>query len=413
MENLIESYNDPRTGLSNAYSFYKSLAKKLDVSQKYTYADVKRMISMNEAYQINKQGTKINYFPITGQGEYSFQIDLMFPNPVRGFTAILCVINVNTRVAYAYAIKSKTQTYDKLKEWIDYMNANNLKVNFIQSDKGSEFNNKKVKELFEDNDIEFDTVNTADHKAQGKVERFNGSLRRLITVYESANKSSDWVSVLDDLIFNYNNRFHRSIGCSPAEADENTDAVRQAEQFRNAKQDFDKFKVGNNVRVLLNKDKFQHGRREWSDEIYKVVEIKGNLIGIQRSEDEERVLYKKHYELQIVMTVVSAAPRDDAENLRNEKTKVKSEKTAKRRLAKENIVSSLNDTPETIQRRSTRTKEIFDKSLVGRKINRNGEKGTITAYDPDGEFKWFVKFNKEAKRDSEFMNKNELKLYLD
>ena len=42
----------------------------------------------------------------------------------------------------------------------------------------------------------------------------------------------------------------------------------------------------------------------------------------------------------------------------------------------------------------------YDKSLVGRRIDRgNGDIGTITKYETDGPYHWFVKYDKVAKNE--------------
>ena len=188
----MESYYDVKHGLGSAYKFYKS-------QNKYTLAQIQGMIGKQEAYQINRQGTATAFFPILGVAPGSYQADLMFPEAWRGYTCVLCIINVITRVAYCYAQRSKSDTYDNLRLWLKSLDG---KVSFVQTDSGSEFVNHKVKALFEEEGIEFHAVDPGDHTGQGKVERFNGTLRRLITVYESAYKTRDWVSVLPDLVFN-------------------------------------------------------------------------------------------------------------------------------------------------------------------------------------------------------------------
>jgi hypothetical protein len=56
----------------------------------------------------------------------------------------------------------------------------------------------------------------------------------------------------------------------------------------------------------------------------------------------------------------------------------------------------------------------FDGSLVGKRYDMGGgEIGTIKRYEPDdGEYKWWVKFDKKAKLDSDWVNEEEIKKYL-
>ena len=199
-------YYDPRVGLGSAYKFYKT-------QDKYTYKQIKEMLDKKEAFQLNKQGTQTAFFPNVGRGMYSYQGDIMFPDEYNGYNGILCIINVITRVAYCYALKNKTQeeVYDKFIQF--FRDLNGLPIEHLQTDNGKEFTNKKLRALLNSENIDFYTVDPGDHFSQGIVERFNETLRRLITIYESAYKTRDWVSVLPDLVYNYNHRYHTSLGC--------------------------------------------------------------------------------------------------------------------------------------------------------------------------------------------------------
>ena len=289
----MEEYYNPRTGLGSAHKFYKSQSK-------LSYAEVKSMLAKQEAYQLNQQGGKVEYFPIWGRGAGSYQADLMFPPAYRGFDTILCIINVNTRVAACYAQKGKSAdvTFGNLKRWLDGTHG----VSFIQTDNGREFLNAKVKRLFEERGVTFDTVEPGDHDGQGKVERFNETLRRLITVYTDGVQSDDWVSVLDDLVWNYNHRYHRALKMAPSEADESTGRAQQWAQYQEAKKQFDRFAVGDTVRVLRQKGVFDKGRKQWSKDTHEIDAEKGHLFHV------EGVGWKKHYELLKVSAVERVVP---------------------------------------------------------------------------------------------------------
>ena len=234
----MESYYDPKKGLSGVYATYKA-------QNKYTLKEIKEMLSRQEPYQLNTQKVKVYYFPIVGHGKKSYQADLMFLDPDKGYSSILCIINVITRVAYAYPLKSKSETFEKLRDWFK----DNPSVKSLQTDRGSEFTNKKVKGLFKD----IDYYQVESDNAQGKVERFNQTLRRLITVYpQSAYKTTKWVEVLPDLLHNYNHRFHRSLGGAPIDANEDEQFVRELEKYDKAENQLAQFQVGDRVRVLTN-----------------------------------------------------------------------------------------------------------------------------------------------------------------
>ena len=373
----MEAYYDPRKGLGSAYKFYKS-------QKKYTYEQVKAMLEKQEAYQLNKQGTKTAYFPIVGVTSGSYQADLMFPNEYKGYTCILCIINVITRVAYCYAQKSKSETYNNMAKFLEDVEG----VNFIQTDSGSEFVNRKVSQLFEDKGIEFHAVDPGDHTGQGKIERFNQTLRRLITIYQSAYKTLNWVKVLDDLVYNYNHRYHRSIGCAPIDADEATVFDQELGKYDLALKQFNKFAVGDKVRVLINKDIFDKGRKEWSPTVYRIDQIEGHRLHVPG------IGWKKHYELQRIEGVHTKLLDDNTEI---DRKAIKKEKKVKRDLRKEGVSSK-----DVIE---------YGKNLIGKRVKDGKDKGVIFKYDRIGDYKWWVRF--DGNRDDEAMNLEEIKRMLD
>ena len=386
----MADYYNPRVGLGSAYKYYKS-------QDKYTYKEIKEMLANKEAFQLNKQGTKTAFFPIVGKGMYSFQADLMFPDEYNGYTCILCIINAITRVAYCYAMKNKTQeeVYDKFVEFFKDLKGS---IHYLQTDNGKEFTNKKMRELLKQENVEFSTVSPKDHAGQGKIERFNGTLRRLITVYESAYKTRNWVSALDDLVYNYNHRYHRVIGCAPIDCDEVTQFDKELKKYDEAEKQFAMFSVGDRVRVLIPKQEFDKGRKQWSNEIYKIDDIKGHKLLVDG-------VWRKHYEVQKIKAVhkklLDNNEAIDKEGIRKEKKVVRD--LRKEGVSKENVVEN---------KRDRRIK--FDGSLVGKSYDMgDGEIGTIKRYDPDdGEYKWYVKFDKKAKLDSDWVNEEEIKKYL-
>ena len=387
----MADYYDPRVGLGSAYKYYKS-------QDKYTYKQIKEMLDKKEAFQLNKQGTKIAFFPIVGKGMYSYQADLMFPVEYNGYTCILCIINVITRVAYCYAMKNKTkeEVYDKFVKFFEDLDG--YPIHYIQTDNGKEFTNKKLRELLKKENIEYDTVDPEDHAGQGKIERFNGSLRRLITIYESAYKTRNWVNALDDLVYNYNHRYHSAIGCAPVECDEISQFDKELKKYDEAQKQFSMFSVGDRVRVLIPKQEFDKGREEWSNEIYKIDDIRGHKLLVDG-------VWKKHYELQKIEAVHKKL-FDNNEAI--DKEAIRKEKKVKRDLRKEGV--SDKNIVET--KRERRIK--FDGSLVGKRYDMGGgEIGTIKRYEPDdGEYKWWVKFDKKAQLDSDWVNEEEIKKYL-
>ena len=385
VNNIMEDYYNPRKGLSGVYSTYKG-------QDKYTLKQIKEMVQRQEAYQLNKGKTKIHFFPIVGHGPHSYQADLMFLDDDDGYKVILCIINVITRVAYAYPQKTKTEeeTLENFQKFYKEV----PDVEHLQTDRGSEFINKSVKKLFKN--IDYYQVDT--DYAQGKVERFNQTLRRLITLYQDGHKTTKWVNVLPDLLYNYNHRYHRSIGCAPVDANEQDMYMQEMGKYDLAEAQLSSYKKGDRVRVLLNKKKFQKGRSQWSTKVYEIEKIDGHRL-IVNGEPYQ------YYQLQKVGNVHKKL-FDDNEEV--DKEAIVKEKKVVRDLRKEGV----SDKNIVENKRERRIK--FDGSLVGRRYDMGGgEIGTIKKYEADnGEYKWFVKFDKKAKLDKDWVNEEEIKKYL-
>ena len=394
----MENYYNPKLGLSSAYKIYKG-------QHGLTLNQVKDTIQTYEPVQLNKQIGKIEYYPIVGHGPNSYQADLMLLDPDDGYNCILCIINVITRVAYCYALKKKSDvkndselvkdTYRGLKDFYKTV----PDVEHLQTDAGTEFVNSKVKELFSDIDYYATSVKTA----QGKVERFNQTLRRLITIYQSAYKTTKWVKVLPDLVYNYNHRFHRSIGCSPIECNEEFQFAKEMERYDIPNQKVLIFKKGDKVRILLNKDLFDKGRAEWSSKVYRVDKIDGHRIIV----DGEPYQYYQLQKIEGVHTKLF----DNNEEV--DKVGIKKVKKVVRDLNKEGIAKYNKPGLKEQEVVGKRVRVKYDKSLVGRLIDRgNGETGKIVEYDPEGDYKWFVKYDKKAKLKHEWMDAYEVQQFL-
>jgi hypothetical protein len=153
----------------------------------------------------------------------------------------------------------------------------NIKPRKLWTDQGTEFTNNQFKKFLANNNIELYHVYN-----EGKAviaERFNRTLGEIIAKHLTSNDTKNYVSVLQKLIYEYNNKYHTSIKMSPVEAQksENVSTV-----FRNLYSDKElvsdvkpKFKVGDRVRIYRWKSHFEKGRAEnWTREIFVVSKVK-------------------------------------------------------------------------------------------------------------------------------------------
>ena len=92
------------------------------------------------------------------------------------------------------------------------------------------------------------------------VERWNRTFKTRIQRYFSENKTFKWISVLQQFTRNINNSINRSINAAPADVDlTNADSIRKLlyPLMKNPKPC--RYKVGDVVRVVLDKTLFQKG----------------------------------------------------------------------------------------------------------------------------------------------------------
>jgi hypothetical protein len=109
-ELLAKIYFDPATGFQGLKKLY---TKAKEVNPAISIADVKNFLQNNTTDQIHRKvANKESGVQILG-GVGHFQLDLTFlsqyKNQNRGFHIILVCVEVNTKKAYARALKNKTQ----------------------------------------------------------------------------------------------------------------------------------------------------------------------------------------------------------------------------------------------------------------------------------------------------------------
>lgn len=140
-----------------------------------------------------------------------------------------------------------------------------------QTDFGSEFYNRHVKQVFAKHNINHYSV-YSEMKA-ALVERFIRTLKEKIYKYFTASNSWRYVDVLADLVHSYNHSVHSSIKMAPAQVDEgNTNTVWHTLYGTTKKTKLScTFRPGDYVRISRAKHRLQKGYLpKWSREIFIV-----------------------------------------------------------------------------------------------------------------------------------------------
>lgn len=283
--------------------------------------DIEAFVEKQEGHQLTKDQRGTAYFPVWGHGPGSYQADLMFVKD----KPILCVVNVNSRYAYAYALTNKGSkgVADALSVFVKEAEPRSP-CEFLQTDNGSEFLNKDVAKVLERSGVTHTTVEAGDHRGQSYVERFNQTLRRLVQLWTDTT-GVPWRPVLPQLVENYNNRYHRVIMMPPSQANDLTGMYLKQVQYEQARKQLTKLKVGDSVRKQIHKATFDKGRVRWSKAIHTIESAEGNRFVLSDGSTA------RHYELQKVPTdTVVSVHRDTDVERAQEKTSAKKERDFKR-----------------------------------------------------------------------------------
>lgn len=194
-----------------------------------------------------------------------------------GFKYILCVIDVFSKYAYARPLKKKNS--ETIKTCFESIFAEaKATPRHIQSDKGTEFVSKDVKEYFKGKNINYYTTNNPDIKAS-IVERFQRTLKMKMWRYFTHKNTYRYVNILQDLLNSYNHSYHSSIKMCPCDVNSSNIMTVWCNLYdrpknRNNIMESPKFGIGDHVRITKYKHIFQKGyETNWSDELFVISSI--------------------------------------------------------------------------------------------------------------------------------------------
>ena len=218
-----------------------------------------------------------------------------------GYRFILTVIDIFSRFAWSRPLKTKRG--EEVAAAFKDIFAEGRIPKRIQTDQGKEFENRHVRSLFEQHDVELFSVKSA-YKA-AMVERFNRTLKHKIWRYLTSTNQRNWLSVLQDAVHSYNHSTHRMINRKPAEVTQEDVGDMREEYLQPRPKGDDKFRVGDKVRISKVKSVFEKGYLpNWTEEIFTIAEVnrKYNPITYKLKDANGEVIEGSfyHYEIQDV-----------------------------------------------------------------------------------------------------------------
>ena len=301
-QTLEKIYSDPKhpAGLSNPSILYK-YSKSFGINKKA----VEEFLREQESYTLHRQVRK--RFPrnriVVDDIDEQWEMDLAdLPSLMQyndGYRYIFCCIDVLSKYAWALALKRKTGPVltEGFRKIID---GSDRKPKMVRVDKGGEFVNEYFKGYCKEQDIHFFT--SQNEVKAAIVERFQRTLKGYMWRYFTKTGSYRYIDKLQDFIYAYNHRVHRSIKRRPVDVTwKNSEEVRkilykkpkkskQSKKKQPKKKSSTKYKfeIGDHVRITKTKGIFEKGyQQNWTLEIFTVSQRLPRQLPVYRLKDSQ------------------------------------------------------------------------------------------------------------------------------
>ena len=273
--NLNKLYFDPK--FPGAYGgvekFYNEVKKK---HPNVTRIDIKNFLSKQDAYTLHKIVRKPRLYRrviVKGVNEL-YQADLVdFQKHVienDGYRYVCFVIDAFSKKLWVFKLKNKTGM--SLKKALQmFLLVNRPKK--MQVDQGTEFFNSTFARMMEAFGIIL--YHTYSDKKASIVERVQRTIREKLGRLFTKNNNHRWVDHLQGVVDNYNQSYHRSIKMRPADVEpKHTQHILKA-LYPKRKYLTRRYRVGDRVRIVKVRKRFQKGSEQlWTEEIFVIEKVK-------------------------------------------------------------------------------------------------------------------------------------------
>ena len=220
----------------------------------------------------------------------------------KGYKYIFTNIDIFSKIAYAYPIKSKKIQDIKpcFKKYLKIINPNIFGVI-----KKVAFFSKEMQQFFKDNNVKI--YHTNSHLKAVVIERFNRTLRELMMKEFVRNNNTVWYNIIPKLIKKYNNRYHSTIKMKPVEVNKNNEKyIKENIYCYHKTTKFPKFKINDLVRISLKRrhifDK-PSSNIKWSEKLFKIHSINNsNVITYKIKDLNDEIIEGIFYERELQLT---------------------------------------------------------------------------------------------------------------
>ena len=279
-----EVYHTPSR--SGAYRGYYSLWNDVRNSRnKPSRTDVRQWLRSRPEYTLFKRTRKPKeYLHFVAPHPYhTLQADLMdvgaHSGANDGVKFILTSVDAFTGRAMVSPLKSKQGA--EVMRALEPMVGNGYL--YLHTDKGTEFYNRNVASMLSRKGVVHYSTENENIKA-GMVERFNRTLREVLSRLMEHRDSTRYVDVLDEIVDSYNKTPHSRHGWVPADTGDDDDVQRlwiKRFERETPKTLQPKFKVGDHVRMVGPRRVFARGYHErWTREVFVVTKVHSDAVPI-------------------------------------------------------------------------------------------------------------------------------------
>jgi transposase InsO family protein len=210
---------------------------------------------------------------------------------------ILAMVDVFTRRAWAEPMQTKdSETVGATLQSI--MMEAKEKPRVILSDNDAAYTGYFFQHVLEDNKIILQMNTVGDHNALGIIDNFARRIKFIFSKMFIRSKNTRWISKLSEVIKQYNNTPHSSLGgLTPNEATEDQHKAKLVD-INQTKRMYNKIvsdlEPGDKVRKSI-KEMFTKGTEpKWSDEVYTVVKTIGKKVKL-----DDETMNLRHNLLQV------------------------------------------------------------------------------------------------------------------
>ena len=291
-------YNQQQYGTFLVKNIIRS-KRKLKLGNNFTMEDLSNELNKPTIQKFERQKVIVNHI---NEIHSTDLVDMtQYSKMNRGYKYIFTNIDIFSKYAYAYPIKSKK--IQDIKLCFEKIFKNN-KPKYIWSDKEPAFLSKEMQLFFKNNNIKIYHTNS---HLKAVVERFNCSLRELMMKEFVKNNNTVWYNILPKLIRIYNNRYHSTIKMKPIEVNKSNEKyIKENIYTYNKTTKLPKFKINDLVRISLKRrpifDKASSNIK-WSEELFKIHLInRSNVITYNIKDLNGEIIDGIFYERELQLT---------------------------------------------------------------------------------------------------------------